>query len=447
MKIKEFRINGFRGFKENVIVKLNPDINVFVGINGAGKSSLLDAMAGMLSYVITRLSNDRVFNTYFDDDDVNDESESFSSDILLQFEGEPHELGLFYADKLSKPNPTVSHRVYFKDKVFRKKLTQLRNEAVHFEESVKLPVIIFYHAHRMMKGVKKTRQSKKKMTKADYLYEEAIKQEISSFESFENWYLSEKNFENQMRLKNDNLKFSSIALKVVELAMTKFFNKMGAKENHYSKLDLFYEDDSTSVSRWNTNRDPELCLRKKDKIIKLNKMSDGEKMVLIIVCDIARRLSIANAGSDSQQILNGEGVVLIDEIELHLHPAWQRKIVLALSSVFKNIQFIFSTHSPQVLSGVKQNKTFGIDDYHVHKISSLTKGRDSNSILWDIYAIPERPEEDKAKFSAFYKLLEEDIPNQEKIKELLKELIDSYGTDDSEVLKAKLHFEMEFGVE
>lgn len=442
MKILKFSFEGFRGFKKRTTINLNPDVNVFVGINGAGKSTILDLIGGMLSYFISRVSSDRTYQNYFDEDDINDESETFNSEVSVEFEEQTQPLGwsVEYGEKR-----TTSGRLVPKNyDVSNTALSQIR-ERVRRNKEYTLPVIAFYHAHRMMKGAKKAKTGRQAKDRVDILFEEAIKQEISSFESFESWFLSEKNYENQVRLKQEN-SFRSRALEVVEEAIELFFNAMGSNRITYSHLDLFY-DDSPEVTRWNAVRDPELSLKKNGKVIKLNKMSDGEKMVLVIVCDIARRLSIANPTERGRGILAGGGVVIIDEVELHLHPAWQRNIISALTKVFPNIQFIFSTHSPQVLSGVKQRRTFGIVDYKVHEIPSLTKGRDSNSILWEIYAIPERPEEDKANFSEFYTLLEEDRPDQKKIKELLQKLIKTYGDNDSKVLKAKLHFEMEFGVQ
>lgn len=79
-------------------------------------------------------------------------------------------------------------------------------------------------------------------------------------------------------------------------------------------------------------------------------LSDGEKCTLALFGDLARRLAIANPAM--QDPLEGQGVVLIDEIELHMHVSWQRKIINVLKRTFPNIQFVITTHSPQVLGEV-----------------------------------------------------------------------------------------------
>jgi predicted ATP-binding protein involved in virulence len=81
--------------------------------------------------------------------------------------------------------------------------------------------------------------------------------------------------------------------------------------------------------------------------LRIEQLSDGEKCLLAMVGDLARRLAIANPSLDKP--LKGEGVVLIDEVDLHLHPQWQRMILPRLMETFLNCQFIVSTHSPQIL--------------------------------------------------------------------------------------------------
>ena len=85
-------------------------------------------------------------------------------------------------------------------------------------------------------------------------------------------------------------------------------------------------------------------------------LSDGEKCTLALFGDIARRLAIANPSLDDP--LQGDGVVLIDELELHMHTSWQRKVISMLKKTFPNIQFIITTHSPQILGEVDHDLMF-----------------------------------------------------------------------------------------
>ena len=96
-----------------------------------------------------------------------------------------------------------------------------------------------------------------------------------------------------------------------------------------------------------TRKPLRMCATKYGKTLSMEQLSDGEKCALAMFGDLARRLSIANPSLSNP--LDGEGIVLIDEIELHMHPSWQRNIIPILKKTFPNIQFIVTTHSPLVL--------------------------------------------------------------------------------------------------
>jgi predicted ATP-binding protein involved in virulence len=177
----------------------------------------------------------------------------------------------------------------------------------------------------------------------------------------------------------------------------------------------------------------EIVLKKQDRELVLNQLSDGEKNLLVMVADIARRLAIANP-DPSKNALEGEGIILIDEIELHLHPQWQRDIIPRLTSTFPNCQFIVTTHSPQVLSNVKKENVFIIEDFQVYHADAYTFGRDSNSILSELMGVSERPLEiQNCLKKCLYKI---DDGNIEEAKTMLSELSNLIGDDDSEIVKA-----------
>jgi len=88
----------------------------------------------------------------------------------------------------------------------------------------------------------------------------------------------------------------------------------------------------------------------------VNQLSDGEKCLMAMIGDLARRMAIANPMVDNP--LEGDGIVLIDEIDLHLHPRWQRMVIPKLREVFPNCQFLISTHSPHIITNVNPENLF-----------------------------------------------------------------------------------------
>ena len=130
--------------------------------------------------------------------------------------------------------------------------------------------------------------------------------------------------------------------------------------------------------------------------LNVNQLSDGEKCTLAMVGDLARRMAIANPARDDP--LDGAGVVLIDEVDLHLHPGWQRHVVSGLEETFPNCQFLVSTHSPQIVSHVAperiwilERSTSGVSATRPSESFGQTSGR----ILEDVMDVPERPQEIK----------------------------------------------------
>jgi predicted ATP-binding protein involved in virulence len=129
-------------------------------------------------------------------------------------------------------------------------------------------------------------------------------------------------------------------------------------------------------------------IKKDGKELLVGHLSDGEKCMLAMIGDLARRLAIANPTMDEP--LKGEGIVLIDEIELHLHPTWQKMILSKLCKVFPNCQFIVSTHSPVVLSELQNGKIYELskqEDFLEAKAIESSNNYFLNDILREFFDV------------------------------------------------------------
>jgi predicted ATP-binding protein involved in virulence len=152
---------------------------------------------------------------------------------------------------------------------------------------------------------------------------------------------------------------------------------------------------------------------------------------------MAKRLAIANPGLE-ENAWQGEGIVLIDEIDLHLHPQWQRRVLPALTKTFPNCQFIVTTHSPQVLSEVPKESVFILENGKLLEYSPHTRGRDSNSILYEIFNVKERPEWSQKEIDHCLDLI--DNEKWDEAREALKELSNLFGNNDTAVVQAQTIF-------
>lgn len=134
-------------------------------------------------------------------------------------------------------------------------------------------------------------------------------------------------------------------------------------------------------------------------------LSDGYHVYLGLVGDIARRAMLLNEHAAANAIEETPGVVLIDEIDLHLHPRWQRLALSGLRAAFPAMQFVVTTHSPQVLSSAKNEQVRLLRDGKV--IEGLNvEGRDTNSILRELMGTDERDEEGVKTLRALYEAID-----------------------------------------
>jgi predicted ATP-binding protein involved in virulence len=162
-------------------------------------------------------------------------------------------------------------------------------------------------------------------------------------------------------------------------------------------------------------------------------------MVLALAADIAMRLNIANPHLENP--LEGDGVILIDEIEQHLHPSWQRTIIPNLRRTFPNIQFILTTHSPQVLSNVPTENVFVLKDFKLRTFPPYhTYGKDSNAILDEVFETEPRPAHGRKDIQELYGFIDKnDRQNAEK---KLQELKKKFGDTDTDVVRAEMYVEL-----
>jgi len=183
---------------------------------------------------------------------------------------------------------------------------------------------------------------------------------------------------------------------------------------------------------------PFITIKKDDVDLVFDQLSDGEKCMLSLFGDIARRLVLANPSAKNP--LNGKGIILIDEIELHMHTTWQRKVLSVLHNIFPHIQFIITTHSPQVLGEIGH-------DYHIYAVVGDVKnvsfmpidhlkGWDSNYILEEFMGTPHMNEETKIMIEQMNDCIaKKHLDEAEIFADKLEKLTDSAN---SEVVKARI---------
>jgi predicted ATP-binding protein involved in virulence len=167
-------------------------------------------------------------------------------------------------------------------------------------------------------------------------------------------------------------------------------DEVPAEISKVSYFDEFYE---TLGQRFEVDQLPES--------LDVAQLSDGERGVLALVLDLTRRLAQANPRL-KDPASESEAVVLIDELELHLHPTWQRNILQSLTETFPKCQFIATTHSPQIIGAVSHTGVTLLIEHGTTIRPSQTLGMDANWILRHVMEADERKPEVRAALDAIF---------------------------------------------
>lgn len=177
-----------------------------------------------------------------------------------------------------------------------------------------------------------------------------------------------------------------------------------------------------------------VCLFKDGREIPFSILSDGYKRLLSIVIDIAFRCVLLNGmryGTNATRLT--KGTVIIDEIDLHLHPSLQAVVLKALHSTFPGIQFIVSTHAPMVMSGVESDADHCVlymdYDQNLKKYEAVrvnTYGMDLSTLAETVLNVPSRNPAVKQDLDLLASYIDEEDYDDAKL--LLAELKQRFGS-------------------
>ena len=264
------------------------------------------------------------------------------------------------------------------------------------------------------------------------------------------WWMSEKgkrDIERQIRKNKPDItelnEFENKSDKLVVIIKQIIKDEIGQKKNSYKSegkelkaVTKAIEEFIPGYSALQVKRipRPHISINKGKENFNLDQLSDGEKNLITLVGDIARKLSIANP--NSKEPLKGEGIILIDEIDLHLHPQWQRLMIPQLTNLFPNCQFIVTTHSPQVISHVKHENLFLLKSNNntlSYSNASESYGMNTDRILEDLLETDARPKEEKLLLHNLFRLIQDG-----EIEDARRAIEKFEYQDDPELVKARV---------
>ena len=375
MKINKLELVNVRAFTKAEF-EFGAGMNLLVGVNGVGKSTVLDSLRYLLSNAIRQHTGEpeKTYNFKIDDIQV----------------GLRHENPTLTAEVSGfMSNNNFSHRIEKHTKKFVPNPNwrgELKNQTIRTpdvnELSPKLkpppdepkPVAVFFSPHRSI-------VSRRKGKGEAAFVKDSLEPRELQIQEFANWLLAREELDREANAEHPQIKALNRALTVF---LKDYKNLRAVKEPK-----------------------PTLTIEKNNQTLDVRQLSDGERGVLTLVFDLTARLAEANPQLENPR--EAAAVVLIDEIDLHLHPRWQREIVDRLEETFPNCQFIATTHSPQIVGEVAPEKIYilGGNGEKLFK-PNQSFGMDSNWILEYLMETNERNEKADNNLERIAELIEDE---------------------------------------
>ena len=477
MKVKRLHLQNYGRFEDLKIdfaptASRSGNVTVIVGNNGAGKSQILQALATSLSWFVINLTDDED-GFEIDKSYINNHKNEAKVNVTVDFsENNPTPYGLEedadWSITAVKDGRLKSLNNY--TKLLKKTVRSFRSNLTK-KQKYSLPLITFYTIDRMIMI-----ESQKDVFQYQYDqldgYENCLSSNSIVFTSFLNWFRNSEDIENERKANTDNIleglsnenervlievrtlleqfktSNENANLEILEKSKSKIEKELyevRRLKKHSedisrdlplfivkSALNYFTEFTSFRIRRQGT---PTMIVEKDGEELDINQLSQGEKSLLALVGDIARRLALLNPSLDNP--LEGEGVVMIDEVDLHLHPKWQHNLIDKLVKTFPNVQFILTTHSPHVISDNPDILLYSLDDGELIEMPNVY-GEDVNTVLTKIFDVPFRDSDIEEQFNIIRRAISKRdyLLAEDNIEHLGQKL----PSDHLELLKCRLLF-------
>lgn len=421
MRIDRLELVNFRGF-ERLELELHPRLTLLVGVNGSGKSNALEGLAVALGRWLRGMVEPEVAGRRgLERRDVRR--------ILVEVEGVPSleprfpvtlraEAVVFgaastWSTSLDRGDLIGAESTYYGPQ---------GPDRVDTATPIDLPVAVYYGTQRLWMAAAPTRDGKLGSRLQGY---EGCLTSGASYALFEAWMAWRT--EVSLQRLADLIKAGgppkevprSPELEAIEQAVLGCVE--GAKRFFY---DVNHQELRLELDA--------------GELVPFSQLSDGYRNLVAMVADITWRASQLNPHYGADAARKATGVVLIDELELHLHPAWQRRVLDDLLATFPGLQFVATTHSPQVIASARPEHM-----WLLHQGKALRAGRvhgkDSNAILRDLMGVAERPRWMGERLERLARLLDDGAAAEARV--LLAEIEADLGADDPTVtgLQWELH--------
>lgn len=321
MRISELTINNFRALEGEHIFRFSSNITLIAGVNGRGKTAILDALVLCLSRLVPKISPSKARKVLFKINDISLGFDEALINIKANCAGFPVDFSTDYTNEKKEFLTQLP-------KSLQLAITYAYGDPSRGDDQA--PLAVFYSTDRASFKIPRLLPSVV-LDGQSMAYNQALVSRLIDYKDL------------MFRYQYADSQQDSFGLHVIDAinaAISQFMSDFGNL-------------------RVETEPSLRLVINKGEKVIDIKQLSDGERSFVALISDLGRRLALANPHLVNP--LLGAGVVLIDEIELHLHPKWQLELLENLRTIFPNIQFIVTTHSPYIIQTARKGELISLD--------------------------------------------------------------------------------------
>lgn len=413
MKIIKLKIENFRAI-EHLDLDCSDSFNVFIGDNGVGKSTIIKAIEILYSWFSARIKSSADRGSYISEKDIRWGAPYAILSIAIEHNG------------IEALWTLVKARAGYKDEIPAKndyselkRFSQYYTTEIEEKGELNWPIMTFYGVNRNVQRMYLQGKKKKKGEPKFSFFSLYDRTHLrgTDWHGLFDWFVESENDENRMRVEFSN-DYRDAGLECVRKCMAAVFPT-------FSSIRV-----ASNPTR--------IVIEKEDMLLNFADLSDGEKCYISLICDLARRMTLAASDTD-----NDTQLFLVDEVDLHLHPNWQLNVIDNLRKAFPKCQFFLTTHSSLILSGLNVrngDELIALKNGKRREISSSPYGDSSDYILKRFYAMDlNRNSEVDKLISCIKEELKKDKPNIGFVEEKLNWLRDNeVEFDEKYVLSLKL---------
>lgn len=429
MFLERLTLKNYRCF-ENTEIRFSERMSVIVGDNGSGKTAILEAAAIAAGTLVQPI--DEVRSRNIDKRDATIKSFEIGSvpggeaqfPVEVSASGRPDYERIEWSRSLnSSEGKTTIIDARAMIALGKRMLEGIRSN----EKTLILPIVAYYGTGRLWDYHREKRTDVFKNNSRINGYTDSL-DGTANLKLMMNWFkkMTMQRYQNQEEGRGGIPEFDTVC-RVIEMYYSQVtgYRNVSVRYNlNSNEIDFYYDEDEKHRLR-----------------MPLSQMSDGYKGTVSLIADIAYRMSLLNPGLLENTISETPGIVLIDEIDLHLHPAWQERILDDLLKIFPEVQFIVTTHSPIVINSIRSENLILLRNKVPVEAGTEVFGKDANTIIRSIMQTNERPKSVLNQFDEFYSALDEGKINT--AREILRDIVNEIGIDDPEVAACEVQLSLE----